>query len=90
MTNLTVEVDRTRPVSVLPGQRGIPALIDGLPAIAVFQDFDYGELMKMASIIRKKRPNYTDDEAVAWATRRAVDDQLLKDGIIRIERHHVG
>lgn len=89
MTNPTVEVDRTRPVSALPGQRGIPALIDGLPAIAVFQEPDYAKLMRMASTIRTKRPEYTDDEAVAWATRRAVDDLLLKDGVVHIQRHHI-
>ena len=90
MAEPEIEVDRKRPVNFsLAGQRGIPVTIHGAPAIAVFQDAEWAKVTIMIATIQAKRPDYTDEDAIVWATRRAIEDGRLQGGVVRIGREHV-
>ena len=90
MTTSGITVDHSKPVQFLPGERGVPVNFGGRTVTVVFKDRDYEKLTSMAQTIRSKRPDYTNDDAIVWATRRAIDDGLLIDSVVRIGRHHVG
>jgi len=89
MGDYPVKHDKTRAVQFLTNERGIPVLIYGDQAMAVFQDADFAKLMRMAQTIREKRPKYTDEDAIEWATTRAVEAGNLVGGVVRIGREHV-
>lgn len=54
MLSPQISIDHGRAMSILPGERGIPIVLNGDGAIAVFEDGIYAMLLRLAGTARTR------------------------------------
>ena len=86
MLSPQISIDHGRAMSILPGERGIPIVLNGDGAIAVFEDSIYAMLLRLASTARARNRNFKDEDVIIWAVKKALEDGVFRHGVIRVGR----
>ena len=73
-------------MSILPGERGIPIVLNGDGAIAVFEDGIYAMLLRLAGTARTRNRTFKDNDVIIWAVKKALKDGVFRNGVIRVGR----
>jgi hypothetical protein len=69
--------------------RKVPVTVNSEAAIAIFDEEAFEGLSDMVTTIQRKIPNYTYILAVERATKRALEDGLFCDGVVKITPGHI-
>jgi hypothetical protein len=89
MAHYHARVDTSRTINNLGSVRQVPVVVNGAKAVAAFDEEAFEALADMVTTIQRKMPDYTYMSAIERATKRAIEDGLFSDGVVKVTPAHI-